>query len=60
MPRRDSEEEDDASPQPGFPPPKNAICNDEAGSADPDAEGTKYKSDADVEKEFDESTGMLA
>ena len=31
--------------------------NDGAGHADQDAEGTKSESDADFEKQFDESTG---
>jgi hypothetical protein len=35
-----------------------AIRNHGACHADPDAEGTKAESDADVEKEFHESTGQ--
>jgi hypothetical protein len=57
MPRRDSEEEDDALSPPGFSTPTKAIRNDGAGHAEPDAEGTESESDADVEKQFDESTG---
>ena len=34
-----------------------AIRNDGAGHAEPDAEGMQTESDADVEKQFDESTG---
>ena len=57
MPRRDSEEEDDALSPPGFSTPAKVIRNDGAGHAEPDAEGTESESDADVEKQFDESTG---
>ena len=57
MPRRESEEEDDALSPPGFSTPTKVICNDGAGHAEPDAEGTESESDADVEKQFDESTG---
>ena len=57
MPRRESEEEDDALSPPGFSTPTKVIRNDEAGHAEPDAEGTESESDADVEKQFDESTG---
>jgi hypothetical protein len=60
MPRRDSEEADAAPPQPSFTRPTKGIRNDGAGHAKSDAEGTKSKSDADVEKQFDESTGILA
>ena len=56
MPRRDSEEEDDAPQPPGFTTPTKVIRNDGAGHAEPDAEGTEFESDADVEKQFDEST----
>jgi hypothetical protein len=57
MPRRESEEEDDAPLPPGFTTQVKAIRNDEACHADPDAEGTEADSDPDVEKQFDESTG---
>ena len=57
MPRRQSEEEDDALQPPGFTTPTKAIRNNGAGHAEPDAEGTESESDADVEKQFGESTG---
>ncbi len=60
MPCRDSEEEDDALLPPSFTTSTKLIRNDGAGHAKPDAEGTKSKSDAYVEKQFDESTGILA
>ncbi len=39
--------------------PLALLChgNDGAGHAEPDAEGTESESDADVEKQFEESTG---
>jgi hypothetical protein len=59
MHRRDSEEGDAAPPPPSFTTltklSRNGACH-----AKPDAEGTESKSDADVEKQFDESTGILA
>ena len=48
MPRRESEEEDDALSPPGFSTPTKVIRNDGAGHAEPDAEGTESESDADV------------
>jgi hypothetical protein len=60
MPRRDSVEEDDAPLQPSFTMPTKLSRNDGAGHAKPDAEGTESKSDADVEKQFYASTGILA
>ncbi len=60
MSDQEYEEEHDAPQQPGFSTPTKAISNDWAGSAEPDAEGTENASDADVEKQFDELTGMLA
>jgi hypothetical protein len=57
MPRRDSEEEDDAPLPPGFTTLTNAICNDGGCRANLDAEGTKDDSNAYVEEKFDESTG---
>ena len=57
MPRQESEENDAAPPPPGFSMPKKVIRNDGAGHADSDAEGPESESDADVEKEFDVSTG---
>ena len=52
-----SDEEDADPPQPGFTTPTKAYSNDWACHRGSDAEGTKSESDADVEKEFDESTG---
>jgi hypothetical protein len=57
MPRRESEEDDNALSPPGFTTSKKAIGNDGAGHAGSDAEGTESESDADVEKQFGESTG---
>ncbi len=58
MSDREYEEELNAPPPPGFSTPTKADRNDGAGRAEQDAEGTKVESD--VEKQFDESTGMLA
>ncbi len=60
MSDRESEEELDAPPLPCFLTPKRANSNDGACHAEPNAKGTKVESDAYVEKQFDESTGMLA
>ncbi len=60
MSDQESEGELDAPPQPSFSTPKKAECNDGACHAEQDAEGTEVEFDADVEKQFDESTGMLA
>jgi hypothetical protein len=57
MPRRESEEEDDALSPPCFTTPTKAIRNDGAGHAGSDAEGTESESDTYVEKQFDKSTG---
>ncbi len=57
MPRRESEEEDGALSPPAFTTPTKAFRNDGAGHAEPDAEGAESESDADVEYQFDESTG---
>ena len=55
---RGSDEEDYAAPLPPvFTTSTKADSNDGAGHADRDAEGTQSKSDADFEKQFDESTG---
>ena len=54
----ESEEIDAAPPPPGFSTPTKAIRNDGACHVSPDAEGTNAESDADVEKQFDESTGQ--
>ncbi len=60
MSDRESDEELDASLQPCFSTPKKADSNDGAGHAKLDAEGTEVEFDADVEKQFNQSTGMLA
>ena len=56
---RSDEEEDAAPPPPGYTMATKPNRNDGAAhaSAEPDAEGTNAESDADVEKQFDESTG---
>ena len=54
---RSDEEDDAAPPPPGFSMPTKAIRNDGAGHAEPDAEGMQTEFDANVEKQFDESTG---
>ena len=59
MPRPESEEEDAALPSPGFTMLTKHIRNEGACHGEPDAEGTDGESDSDVEKEFDELTGML-
>ena len=57
---RSDEEDDAALPLLGISTPTKAIRNDGAGHAHPDAQGIESESDADVEKQFDESTGNLA
>jgi hypothetical protein len=57
MSERDCEEEHDAPPPTGFSTPTKADRNDGAGHAGSAAEGTESESVADVEKQFDESTG---
>ena len=57
MPRQESEEDDAATQQPCFSTPTKASLNDGAGHAAQDAERMQTESDADVEKQFDESTG---
>ena len=53
-----SDEEDDAAPQPpGFSTPTKSKSNDGACHAEPDAERMQTKSDANIEKQFDKSTG---
>ena len=53
-----SDEEGDAALLPrGYSTPTKAIHNDGAGHAETDAEGMQTESDADAEKQFDESTG---
>ena len=58
MLRRSDEEDDAALPAPGFSTPTKADINDVAGHGEPDAGGTESESDADVEKQFVESTGQ--
>ena len=53
-----SEEIGAAPPPPGLTTPTKPDRNDGAGHVSPDAEGTNAESDADVEKQFDESTGQ--
>ncbi len=60
MPSREFEEEDNAVSQPASTMLTKAICNDGACHAELDAKGTESESDAYVEKQFYESTGMLA
>ena len=47
----------DAPPPPGFTTPTKAKCYDRAGNADQDDERMETESEADVEKQFGESTG---
>ena len=53
----ESEEIDAAHPPPSFTTRTKAKCNDGAGHADPDDARMETDSEADVEKEFGESTG---
>ena len=46
-----------APPPPGVSTPTKAIRNDGAGHAEPDADRMDTESEADVEKQFGESTG---
>ena len=48
-----------APPPPGFSTPTKADRNDGAGHAESNAERTDAESDADVDKQFDESTGKM-
>ena len=57
MPHQESEEEEAAPPDPCFSTLTKAKCNDGAGHAGLDAEGTESECGADVQKRFDESTG---
>ena len=57
---RSNEEGDAAFLPPGYSTPTKAIRNDGACHAELDAEGMQTESDADGEKQFDESTGNLA
>ena len=54
MPRPESEKNDAAPSEPGFTTPTKANRNDGAGQ---DAKRMETESDADGEKQFDESTG---
>jgi hypothetical protein len=54
MPRQSDEEDDPAPQSPGFSTLKKASRNDGACHAEPDAEGTKYEPNPDVEKPFGE------
>ena len=60
MPCRSDEEDDAAPPPPGFSVPTKAIRNDGVAHGEPDAERMETESDANVEKQFDKSTGKLA
>ena len=56
-----SDDEDDAGPPPpGFSTPTKAIRSDGAAHAESDAERMETETEANVEKQFDESTGNLA
>ena len=57
---RSDDEGDAAPPPPAFSSPTKTIRNDGAAHAEPDPEGMETESDADVEKQFDESTGNPA
>ena len=60
MSDREADEEQFALLPPGVTVPMKSICNDGAGHGGQDAKETDSDSDTNVEKEFDESTGMLA
>ena len=53
----ESEEIAAAPPSPGFSTPMKRICNDGAGHAESNAARMDTESEADIEKEFEESTG---
>ena len=57
MPRPESEQIDAAPPPPGYSTPTKPIRNDGAAHVSPDAGRMDTESEADVEKEFEESTG---
>ena len=59
MSRPESEEIDAALPPPGYSTPTKAKCNDGAGPAESNDERMETESEADVEKQFRESTAML-
>ena len=54
-----SEEISAAPPPPDFSTPTQSNRNDGAGHVSPDAGRMETESDADVEKQFDESTGKM-
>ena len=54
---RSDDEDDAALPPPAFSTLTKTIRNDGAAHAEPDAGGMETESEADVEKQFDESTG---
>ena len=57
---RSDEEDNAAPPPPGISTPTKAIRNDEAAHVESDTKRMETESEADVEKQFDESTGNLA
>ena len=57
MPFRSDEEECNAPPDPAFSTPTKVNRNAGAAHAESDAERMVTESDADVEKQFDKSTG---
>ena len=57
MSRQESVENDAAHPPPGFTTPTKAKSNDGAGHGEPDSNRMETESEADVEKQFGESTG---
>ena len=54
---RSDDEGDAALLPPGYSSPTKTIRNDGAAHAEPDAGGLETESEAEVEKQFDESTG---
>ena len=54
---RSDDEGDAAPPPPGLTMPTKADRNSGAGHGKPDAQRMETESDADAEKQFDESTG---
>ena len=59
MPNESDDEDDAALPRPGYSTPTKAIRNDGVAHGEPDAERMETESDANVEKQFDKSTGNL-
>ena len=57
---RSDEEDDAAPPPPGFSTQRKAIHDDGSAHAESDAERMETEPEADVEKQFDKSTGNLA